>query len=286
MIEDKHQYSKEEQLYWIDCTKQNLDYVDWKGKFAYGISILGGEIFYIKDREIQLAFLDLIDAVIDKVLIPCQPTARYSFVSNGLYDTSFLFEVVDKVRDRIGVHAVDANFSYDMKYRYANENARRLAMNTINTFADRYNYQPGVQMILTQYVIDMWKSGQFDVVDFMRTNFPKGNLCFLYPHPINTGIDLPDFQFKRKDFFEFMVYLKERAPRVYHDFINSTKNSGTFKYTGLDSKNPADGVDYQPVLSNGKEYIQERCGHSTLYKCYSDSDKCVLCDLHILDADL
>jgi len=37
----------------------------------------------------------------------------------------------------------------------------------------------------------------------------------------------------------------------------------------------------QPVLSDGKEEITE-CGHSKLYRCYADSDECMLCDLLVL----
>ena len=33
-----------------------------------------------------------------------------------------------------------------------------------------------------------------------------------------------------------------------------------------------------PILSDGKEVLMD-CGHSILYKCYADSDKCCLCDI-------
>ena len=51
------------------------------------------------------------------------------------------------------------------------------------------------------------------------------------------------------------------------------------KYTGLyiDEK----GITHpEPVLSDGKEIINNKCGHSALYQCYTDSDKCILCDLN------
>ena len=285
LLQDKHFYTKQEMLYWIDMTRQNLRYIDWKRYFAYGVSTLGGEIFFVKDRDVQDAYLQLVDDIIDIVLIPCKETARFSFVTNGLYEPSFLYRVVDHVKERVGIQYVDANFSYDLKYRYKNENARQLAITNINAFAERYNYEVGVQMILTQYVIEMWKRGVFDVNDYMNENFPKSNLCLLYPHPIETGEQLDDFNFKRKDFLKFMRYLSERNPRIYRDFTNSVLNSATFKYSGLDSKSAETPPDYPPILSAGKEIIQEKCGHSTLYKCYSDSDRCVLCDLHSLNID-
>ena len=104
------------------------------------------------------------------------------------------------------------------------------------------------------------------------------------PHPIKTGFKLTDFNFKRGDFLEFMKYLRTNCSEVYYNFLQSTKNSCTFKYTGLQDRDTAD-LTAQPVLSDGKEVINEKCGHSILYKCYADSDKCVLCDLNNLDRD-
>ena len=70
-----------------------------------------------------------------------------------------------------------------------------------------------------------------------------------------------------------------------YNFIDINKNTilqlhrDLYKYTGYrDKKGP---VDQQPILSDGKEEISE-CGHSILYRCYSDSDECMLCDLQIL----
>ena len=55
--------------------------------------------------------------------------------------------------------------------------------------------------------------------------------------------------------------------------------SGIYKYTGMRDK----GCDthQEPVLSDGKEELTE-CGHSILYRCYSDSDECMLCDIKII----
>lgn len=90
-----------------------------------------------------------------------------------------------------------------MKYRFHSEDKRLLCLNNINDFHKRYDYAVGVQMILTQYVIDLWKEGKFDVNEFIQTQIPGNKLAFLYPHPIRTGMVLPDFNFKRHDLFKF-----------------------------------------------------------------------------------
>ena len=279
-------YTKEKQLWMLDKIKRNLDYVDWKNKFDFGISLLGGELYFITDKELQDSFLELIDLIIEKVLkVSNNPYCRYSTVTNGLYNPEFLYKVIDKISNSVGIQYVDLNFSYDLKYRFHSEEKRLLVLKNINEFHKKYDYCVGVQMILTQYVIDEWKNGRFDVNKFINEEIPGNQLCFLYPHPIQTGIQLDDFNFKRKDFLEFMKYLKLTNYNVYVSFLQSTKNSCTFKYTGVKERTSNDYTE-EPKLTDGKEIINDKCGHSMLYSCYSDSDKCVLCDLEMLDEEV
>lgn len=280
---ERRDYTHKEQIEWIRNIKENIKTIDWKNEFECGISLLGGELYYIKDREVQLEFLDLIDTIIEVVIKPNKFT-KYSTVTNGLYEPEFLFEVLDKFRDSVGMGRVDINFSYDLKHRYANDKMRLKALNTIYAVRDRYNYKCGVQMILTQNLINLWKAGKWDVNDFLKYDIPGCNFSFLYPHPINTGKILFDFFFNRKDFLEFLVYLRSANFEVYLNFINSTKNSGTFKYTGMRYRADDYTTDQKPVLADGKEELTE-CGHSALYRCYADSDKCVLCDLQLIEGD-
>ena len=286
--QDRRTTNKKSKLKNIERVYKNIDYIDWENKFSYGISLLGGEIYYVKDKEIQEAYLKLVDKIIDKILkVSKNPYCRYSTVTNGLYDPTFLYKVVDRIRDAVGIDKVDINFSYDLKYRYDSEEKRLLALKNINDFKKRYNYGVGVQMILTQYVIDMWKEGKFDVNKFLKEDIPGCNLSFLYPHPIHTGIKLDDFNFKRKDLINFVRYLRDDVPQVYGNFIYSTLNSGTFKYTGYRDRSGVPGEEkQQPVLSDGKEIINPNCGHSRLYQCYADSNACMLCDLKLIDGEL
>ena len=277
-------YPKEKMLYWLDMIKKNINYIDWKNEYSSGISLLGGELYHITDNDLQESFLELIDIIIEKVLkVSDNPKCRYSTVTNGLYEPSFLYKVIDKIVSEVGIGKVDINFSYDMKYRFHSEEKRLQCLKNINDFHQKYNYCLGVQMILTQYVINEWKEGRFEVNDWIEKNIPGNILTFLYPHPIMTGKVLSDFQFKRRDFFKFIQYLKSECPTIYFNFLQSTKNSCVFKWTGLQNrKNPDEKV--QPVLSDGKEIINT-CGDSILYKCYADSDKCVLCDLRALEKE-
>lgn len=280
-------YPKQKQLDMVNKIRENINYIDWENEFSSGISLLGGELYYITDPELQSAFLELIDDIIEKILKKSKnPRVRYSSVTNGIYEPTFLYKVVDKIKDAVGIEKVDMNFSYDLKYRYHDENTAKLVLKNINDFHNRYQYKVNVQMILTQYLINLWKEGKFDYNEFIEENIPGNSLTFLYPHAIHTGNRLDDFFFKRSDFLEFVSYLKEANSFGYVSFILSTFNSARFKYTGLrdrDENKVVKDIKAKPILADGKEEINIECGHSTLYRCYSDSDKCMLCDLYALD---
>lgn len=263
----------------IEEIRNNIRTIDWENKFNRGISLMGGEMYYMTDKEIKSNIMQLIDDIINIILIPYK-TTRYSTVSNGMYDpNNLLFPIIDKIVEAVGTKRLDINFSYDIKYRFKDEATRQMTLNTINQFHKRYNYQCGVQTILTQYLIDDIMSGKFNIEEFEEKEIPGSNLTFLYPHPINPLLPpLPDFNFTRKSFLNFIVYFKERYPKKYDSFYLSVENSARLKYTGTRDKF-AKGNE-KPVLSDGKEIINNKCGHSVLYQCYSDCKDCMLCDLY------
>lgn len=279
-------YTKQNQLLWLQRIKSNIKLLDWKNRFSYGISLLGGQLYYITDKQLQQSFLDLIDIIIKYVLKQStNKNCKYSTVTNGLYQPTFLYKVIDKIIAQVGIQKIDINFSFDFKHRFKNNQDMQLCLKNINQFHKKYNYNLGVQMILTQNVINLWKKGLFDVNKFQNEKIPGNTLVFLYPHPIKTGLKLKDFYFNRKDFLQFIQYLKNDCYNTYYSFLLSTKNSCTFKYTGLKDRARSDYLE-MPKLADGKQIINPKCGHSTLYKCYADSDKCVLCDLNLFDAQV
>ena len=263
----------------IHDIRTNIKLIDWKDKFSNGISLLGGELFFITDKEIQKEFLLLVDDIIEKILKKSSnPLCRLSVVTNGLYEPTFLFRVFDRVNETVGIQKADINFSYDLKYRFASEDKRQLCLQNINKVHNRYNYKVGVQTITTQYFIDEVLSGRFNIDKFEKEVIPGNELHLLYPHPINPLLPpLPDFNFTRDSLVKFVKFLKNNHPTQWYNFYYSTLNSGTFKFTGMIRVEGDETQD--PILSDGKELINPKCGHSKLYQCYSDSDKCLLCDL-------
>lgn len=283
--------SKEDKLLQLDDTIANIKTIDWINEFSDGISLLGGEVYFMQDPDMQAKFLEVIDTIIEYILLPNKNNGnlkcRYSTVTNGIYDSTFLFKVLDKIANSVGTHFIDINFSYDLKYRFHTEAARELCLKNINAVIQKYDYELGVQMILTQNLIDSIKSGEFSIDQFENETCPGSKLCLLYPHPVHGGKVLPGFQFARQPFMNFLLEEYPKHNRLIRDFIFSLYHSGIYKYSGMYWKRHIgdDGFFYEnggtnqpPILSDGKEILMD-CGHSVLYRCYSDSDKCCLCDV-------
>ena len=276
---DRDTWDKDKMIARIKEIEHNIKLVDWKDKYKDGISLMGGEIFFIQDEEVQDVFLELINLVIEEILIPYKKT-KISTVTNGIYEPNdFLFKAFDIIKNSVGIDRADINVSYDIKYRFDTEERRLRCLKTINEIHNRYNYNVGVQTILTQYFIDAVNNKIFDIKTFEENEIKGCQLTFLYPHPINPLLPpLDDFKFSRNSFLEFMTYLKKNFPRKYDNFYLSTINSAIYKETGV--RDPLAGKeDAKPILSDGKEIINNQCNHSTLYQCYSDCNKCMLCDL-------
>ena len=243
----------------IDQIIDNINYVGdrWTTQFSDGISLLGGEVYFITDPDVQEKLMELIDHIIDKILLPNKElghVCKYSTVTNGIYQPDLLFRMIDRVVERAGIEFVDVNFSYDLKYRFHTEASRLLCLENMRKFSERYNYRIGAQMVVTEYLIDMINRGEFDIEV------------------------LDDFQFPRDKFVKFLKWLKDNYYENFINYCDSITNSSIFKYTGL-YINADWSMEIEPKLSDGKEIINPACGHSVLYQCYKDSDKCILCDI-------
>lgn len=282
LLKERDYISKEEQLHRIEYIIENINYIDWNGKFRNGISLLGGELYGIVDPDVQNKFLELIDTIIEKIIKKVNwEYCFYSTVTNGIYNPEFLFRVIDKFKDQGLLNHVDINFSYDLKYRFHSEESRKLCLENIKKYNDRYGKKVSVQMILTQHVINEYNAGRLEFNDFVKNVLNDNQLNLLYPHTVRTGKVLDDFFFNRKDFIKFILSIREKYPGMCNNFIQSVINSSKFKYAGYYDRKSND-VSQQPVLEDDKVVFNNDCGHSVLYQCYDDCDRCMLCDIEEL----
>lgn len=295
LLKDEKFFTMEEIYTEIDRVIDNIRFIakqpeNWTNKFSDGISILGGELFYMTDEKYKQKMMELADVIINEVLLVSpSPHVKFSTVSNGYYDPeNLLFPMIDKIVDAVGTEHIDVNFSYDLRYRFKNEEHEKRVRDTINAFHERYNYIAGVQMILTQDVINKILNEGWRPQKFIDENMPGNQLCFLYPHPIQRGngytgaMNLEDFNFKRSDFLKAMQLLKKEDPKMFEQFYRATHNSAVYKYTMLYEKKDEGTAEQIPKLCDGKEIFNRKCGHSILYQCYADSKRCMVCDLEAI----
>ena len=285
LLLDRDYKSVDERLHMLDAIKKNIQFVDWKDKFSDGISLLGGEIYYTESDKIKESFLDLIEKIIQTIIIP-NKTCIYSTVTNGIYDSTILLEpTLDLFKKHNVIDQIDINFSWDLKYRFHNDESLQSMIKNVNMVHEKYGLYPTVQTCLTQYLIDAHLKDGFSLIEYQKEHFPNTKLSLLYPHKINTGKEVPDFFFTRDSLFRFIKYLKaNNQNELIQHLIQSVINSSQFKYTGLWIRDDIykgnelkKEIEQAPTLEN-KQNLTE-CGHSDMYRCYTDSDKCLLCDL-------
>lgn len=283
LIYRKRILNNEQMIERIDQIIDNINYVGdrWTTQFSDGISLLGGEVYFITDLKVQEKLMELIDHIINKILLPNKVLGhicKYSTVTNGIYQPDLLFRMIDRIVEKVGIEFVDVNFSYDLKYRFHTEESRLLCLENMRKFSERYNYRIGAQMVVTEYLIDMINNKEFDIGEFQNKIVSNSIVEFLYPHEVHTGKVLDDFQFPRDKFLRFLIWLKANYYENFINYCDSINNSSIFKYTGL-YINADWSMEIEPKLSDGKEIINPNCNHSVLYQCYKDSDKCILCDI-------
>jgi hypothetical protein len=285
LLLDKTYKSEQERLNMLSSIKENIKHVDWANKFSSGISLIGGEIYYTDSQKVKKSFLELIEQIIAIIIKP-NKTAIYSTVTNGIYDSTILLEpTLDLFKKHEVLDQVDISFSWDLKYRFHTEESKACMIKNVNLVNLKYGLFPTVQTCLTQYLIDAHLNGEFNLKEYQEENFPNTRLALLYPHKINTGKKLDDFFFKRDSLFKFIKYLKStNQNELIQQLIQAVVNSSQFKYTGLWERNSLYGKNktsrelYQSPTLENKQVLTD-CGHSELYRCYTDSDKCLLCDL-------
>ena len=123
LIYRKRILTNEQMIERIDQIIDNINYVGdrWTTQFSDGISLLGGEVYFVTDLKVQDKLMQLIDHIIDRILLPNKRLGhicKYSTVTNGIYKPDLLFKIVDRIVEKVGIAFVDVNFSYDLKYRF------------------------------------------------------------------------------------------------------------------------------------------------------------------------
>lgn len=223
------------------------------------VLIMGGEIFDIIDKDIQIALTDLFQTIHHKMV---QNEIELLYLNtNLLYDVSYLKNVLDIYKDMI--YRIRFTTSDDFDGRFKGKSKTRFYKNLI----DIRNTYPDLRIvsntILTNPFCEAVLDGRYSLVQYMEMTG-----CL-----VNT-----------------IPYIK-----VVNDDLAPQKELVIKTLKQLDEEVVGYGVDYcQNFLLPQKKILQQyqnrnlvdvsaeygKCGHCINFKrCFSDTDECFICML-------
>ena len=254
------------------------------------IAIIGGEFFQgqIADPEVHDLFYQFISIVIDKLN---KQEIEMSWVTATLTDKTpkDLLEFLDFIKTNWnGNGRLFICTSYDIIGRFHIPEKRdnwEENMHLIHATDNRIELN--TTMILTNALIEAYLDNKISFLDFAI----KYNTGLMIKHP-NSGPyktleqmeeALPGFVPERKKAWRFFKKLKLKEPSVYQFCLFNVelradecikRNNDGFSYSDIRDKISDDEYSHNP----GGKIFTMPCGHSTLYKCYIDSEECMKCD--------
>ena len=269
-------YSKtEDMLASIQKAKSNILSQDWSS-YKGGISIIGGELYYVEDRKLQLALLDLMHTATDVILKKNDSTCIV-LITNLIYNDSFLKEVLHQFEKEGVLNQVHLHTSFDLKYRYKDNADKQLMLSNLEDLSKEFStLNLTTQTILTQYFIDAVNDGSFNISEFEEKYNTRFTL--LVPLYSNLSSTLSDFFPKRRDFINFLIKLYDENPITFRKFIDSAR----YAFSSKDFIDTQNDRECRPSNSVFVTSDMMKCGHYDIYRVYSDSDKCMLCDIEAL----
>ena len=280
----RHLFNKQYRLENLDYAINYLKNEDLS-EFSY-IGYIGGEFFdgALRDKDTKDKFYELMDLTVD--LINSGKMKRFQFTANLLYhtvaDEGDFFGFLNYLHDKTDLSKCLLCTSYDLKYRFANEQERDnwfRYMHLIKHSAIYNKLNLHVETIPAQFFIDAVLDNSFDI-----RAFKKDLQCELDIADIHTGFywnskhdmqkELPDFFPRRQDFLKFLekVFTEGTLTRDNICHFNS------MAYTLYFPRPPEfTGANSMMTERSGKE-VRLPYGHQETSD-YIDSDDCMLEDI-------
>lgn len=251
------------------------------------IAAIGGEFFQgqIEDQEVHDLFYEFVELIISKLN---SEEIEGAWITATLTDKTpkHLIEFLDFIKNTWnGKGMFFICTSYDTIGRFhtkEKEENWKENVKLIKKTDPRINLN--TTMILTNDLIKHYLNNKISFLEF-TTEYQTG-LMIKHPNAGPYGKDLvkmekalPGFVPEYKNTIRFFNKLKLQEPFVFYNCVfNVNKradecvkryNSGESYHDHRDKLGINEYIDYEDVLP---------CGHSELYKCYKDSDRCMMCD--------
>ena len=264
------------------------------------ISLIGGEFFQgqISDPQVNDAFFALIHklkALLDAGKINC----IWIMVSLLIGKQPDLYHCLDVFGNDPRVWF---NTSWDIQGRFKSEKMQLTWEEHVTNIHCLYpNVNINVTIILTHELLSAYLKGEFSFMDFRERH---GVHLFLKPPAYNTttaqvykrlhGEVIPngekqmfssliESQFfpNRKEFLQFLAKFKNEMGEVEYDNLFNINRRADDVYR-TDSTGCTEALVHRQKqerdLGDAGCDVNPKCGHSTYYQSYIDSDECMLCD--------
>lgn len=261
--------SDDEKISNILKVKNILQQIDWCNYDELGI--IGGELNIPLTSSLKKEFMSLIDYVIHELIIKSK-IKKFYFMSSLMNDSPIVYEIIYKFIENHISDKIMINTSYDTIGRF-NTTTKHIWDNNITKITND-DIDIHIEVILTNDFIKKYINEDKEVINLLS----KYNVDFIRP-VVGVGKkreDMPfDFFPERKKFFEFLSILKKKHPVLLEKFFNLKQRAVNIYVMPLNKI-------VQRDLENGNEDISRptlECGHSDVFSIYSDSNKCVLCDI-------
>jgi len=261
------------------------------------ISLIGGEFFQgqLNTPEIKELFMK---AIYEIVLFLRSNKTYTSWIAATMTraDNSDLYSMLEfcknhhlfeKERD-YGVLWLCT--SYDTIGRFHTEQNKLNWENHMKNISQQFPMlKKNTCMILTQDLMEKYIN---DEIDFKEFSEEFGTSIFLkqpdrghFPNKQMMMEKVPGFFPKRETALEFLVKLLNEDSNLFDNLMNVNLRASTLVKNYNDGEQQ-DCIRHKDELNEyGVEATSLPCGHSDYYACYEDSDKCILCDIKLLNGD-
>lgn len=276
----------------IKNLKTFIDYIDEIDKTSSydNISLIGGEFFQgqLRNPEVKKLFQEAyrkLFAFIDK-----DYKTRGSWISATLTigDQKDLYEMLDEYTQtetyKNNVDSLWICTSWDSIGRFHTEQAKKNWEYHMHKLSTEYpKISKNTCMILTEDLMERYNKGEFNFSSFSKE---FGTQIFLKVPDEGSLTSKQEMEDKVNGFFpkrstaiKFLGKVLFSEPEYINrmtnvdmraDILVKNENDGTHK----------DCVRYKDLKNEyGKDASSAKCGHSTYYQCYIDSDECFKCDI-------
>lgn len=258
------------------------------------VAFIGGEFYQgqLSNPEVKSKFMEMMDVAAD-LLNSGKITEVWTCATLTIGDQKDMYEVLKKFND---ISKVWVLTSYDTIGRFHTPKMKQTWLDNMQKLRDTYkDIKINITSILTGDFIDKYLEGTLDLWEIAN----KYNAAiFLKPAcPIDrneksqytkeeTNQIIPNFFPTRDKFIEFLYKFKMNEPEFMYDKLFNMKYRSDYLYRfeegEMHCSHRVKETQQEFYDKQIADNVVNKCGHSSQYQIYLDSDECAVCDKEMI----